>query len=228
MNPISLIQSDSNAQTNQNIDYNYINSQHNIPHMSISPRPQQQSPTLEETEAIRRTISSGDPQGYKRRESESKQAKLQQQTGLIEEVEKFHEIMKPTIEEEMKMSKVMLPEQYKDCRIKMVLLSYILQITITRHQQSDLKIQFSKKNNGNCLTGTCAKAQSPLLYLKQLQAYLYSQQNKSQNNQMKKAKNHEQLTNEQEKIVADGTDDNGDDDQSEHAIKPKLFINGND
>ncbi|KAA6366944.1 MAG: hypothetical protein EZS28_037531, partial [Streblomastix strix] len=31
-----------------------------------------------------------------------------------------------------------------------------------------------------------------------------------------------------ERIVADGTEDNGDNDQSEHAIEPKHFTNGND
>ncbi|KAA6378518.1 MAG: hypothetical protein EZS28_025955 [Streblomastix strix] len=38
----------------------------------------------------------------------------------------------------------------------------------------------------------------------------------------------EQLTNKIERIVADGTDDNEDNDQSEHAIEPKHFTNGND
>ncbi|KAA6361835.1 MAG: hypothetical protein EZS28_042637, partial [Streblomastix strix] len=42
------------------------------------------------------------------------------------------------------------------------------------------------------------------------------------------SKDQEQLTNELERIVAEGTDDNGDDDQSKHTIEPKHFINGND
>ncbi|KAA6395063.1 MAG: hypothetical protein EZS28_009409 [Streblomastix strix] len=42
------------------------------------------------------------------------------------------------------------------------------------------------------------------------------------------SKDQESLTNEQEIIVADGTNDNGDDDQSENAIEPNHFINGND
>ncbi|KAA6317437.1 MAG: hypothetical protein EZS28_055100, partial [Streblomastix strix] len=37
-----------------------------------------------------------------------------------------------------------------------------------------------------------------------------------------------QLTNELEKIIADGTDDNEDINQSEHTIEPKYFINGKD
>ncbi|KAA6353962.1 MAG: hypothetical protein EZS28_050512, partial [Streblomastix strix] len=38
----------------------------------------------------------------------------------------------------------------------------------------------------------------------------------------------EQLTNEIERIVTDGTDDNEDNDQSEHANEPKHVTNGND
>ncbi|KAA6361274.1 MAG: hypothetical protein EZS28_043198, partial [Streblomastix strix] len=41
------------------------------------------------------------------------------------------------------------------------------------------------------------------------------------------SKNHVQFTNVLEKIVADGTDDNGYDDQSEHAIQSMHFTNGN-
>ncbi|KAA6335384.1 MAG: hypothetical protein EZS28_052973, partial [Streblomastix strix] len=37
----------------------------------------------------------------------------------------------------------------------------------------------------------------------------------------------EQLTRELDRIVADGTDDNEDNDQSEHAIEPKHVTNGN-
>ncbi|KAA6334009.1 MAG: hypothetical protein EZS28_053108, partial [Streblomastix strix] len=42
------------------------------------------------------------------------------------------------------------------------------------------------------------------------------------------SKNQEQLIKELERIVAEGTDDNEEDDKSEHAIKPRHFINGND
>ncbi|KAA6354679.1 MAG: hypothetical protein EZS28_049793, partial [Streblomastix strix] len=38
----------------------------------------------------------------------------------------------------------------------------------------------------------------------------------------------EQLARELERIIADGTDYNGENDQSEHAIEPKHFTNGND
>ncbi|KAA6379511.1 MAG: hypothetical protein EZS28_024964 [Streblomastix strix] len=42
------------------------------------------------------------------------------------------------------------------------------------------------------------------------------------------SKEQEQLTNQIERVVADGTDDNEDSNQSEHAIEPKHFTNGND
>ncbi|KAA6389781.1 MAG: hypothetical protein EZS28_014696 [Streblomastix strix] len=42
------------------------------------------------------------------------------------------------------------------------------------------------------------------------------------------SKDQEQLTNELERIVADGTDDNGDEDQSDNPIQPKHFTSGND
>ncbi|KAA6369414.1 MAG: hypothetical protein EZS28_035058, partial [Streblomastix strix] len=37
-----------------------------------------------------------------------------------------------------------------------------------------------------------------------------------------------QLINQRQRSVTDGTDDNGDNDQSEYAIEPKHFTNGND
>ncbi|KAA6363436.1 MAG: hypothetical protein EZS28_041038 [Streblomastix strix] len=59
-NLISLTQQD---QDNQNIDLNYISPQHNTSHKLSSPHPQQHSasPSLEETLAILRTISPGNP-----------------------------------------------------------------------------------------------------------------------------------------------------------------------
>ncbi|KAA6399342.1 MAG: hypothetical protein EZS28_005128 [Streblomastix strix] len=44
----------------------------------------------------------------------------------------------------------------------------------------------------------------------------------------KKCEVQEKLTIEVEKITANGTDNNGDDDQSEHAIEQNHFTNGND
>ncbi|KAA6382723.1 MAG: hypothetical protein EZS28_021748 [Streblomastix strix] len=59
------------------------------------------------------------------------------------------------------------------------------------------------------VTGLIIFAQEPIVYLET------------------KSKDQEQFTNVLEKIVADGTDDNEDDDQSEHAIELKHFINLN-
>ncbi|KAA6358155.1 MAG: hypothetical protein EZS28_046318 [Streblomastix strix] len=114
-NPISLILSEQNIQANPNIDLNYICPQHNTPHKPSSPHPQQHSlsPSLEETLAILRTISPGDPRGYKEKEPEPKQPKLQQYAELMDAVERLHEIMNPIIEEEKKKPQAMLPGQYK-------------------------------------------------------------------------------------------------------------------
>ncbi|KAA6355040.1 MAG: hypothetical protein EZS28_049433, partial [Streblomastix strix] len=114
-NTTSLIQSNQNTQANPNIDLNYISPLHNTPHKPSSPHPQQHSsqPPLEETLAILRTISPGDPRGYKEREPEPQQQKLQQYAGLMEQIERFHEIMKPTIDEEKKKPDSMLSGQYK-------------------------------------------------------------------------------------------------------------------
>ncbi|KAA6395738.1 MAG: hypothetical protein EZS28_008740 [Streblomastix strix] len=106
---------DQNTQANPNIDLNYISPQHNTPCKLFSPHPQQYSPSpsQEETLAVLRTNSPGDKRGYKQREPEPKQLKLQQYARLMDVIERFHEIMKPIIEEEKKKSKVMLPGQYK-------------------------------------------------------------------------------------------------------------------
>ncbi|KAA6340051.1 MAG: hypothetical protein EZS28_052563 [Streblomastix strix] len=109
-NLISLIHHDSNTWINLNIDYN-----HKSPQQSTSLHFQQlsQQPTLDETLAILRTISSGDPRGYKEKELEQKQPKHQQYVGLMDVVEKSHEIMKSITEEEKKKPKVILPGQSK-------------------------------------------------------------------------------------------------------------------
>ncbi|KAA6365438.1 MAG: hypothetical protein EZS28_039033, partial [Streblomastix strix] len=113
--PISLTKYDQDDQTNPNINLNHISPQHNISHKLSSPHPQQHSasPSLEETLAILRTISPGDLRGYKEKEPEPKQPKLQQYAGLMGVIERFHEIMKPIIEEVKKKPQVMLPGQYE-------------------------------------------------------------------------------------------------------------------
>ncbi|KAA6383124.1 MAG: hypothetical protein EZS28_021351 [Streblomastix strix] len=114
-NTISLTQYDQDNQANQNIDLNHISPQHNTSHKPSSPHPQQhsQSPSLEEALQILRTISPGDPRGYKEKEPDPKYPKFKQYAGLMGVIGRFHEIMKPIIEEEKKKSQVMLPGQYK-------------------------------------------------------------------------------------------------------------------
>ncbi|KAA6354306.1 MAG: hypothetical protein EZS28_050169, partial [Streblomastix strix] len=75
---VVLIQPDSNSQTNLNINFNYISPVHNTSHKPSSPHPQQHSssPSLEETLAILRTISPGDPRGYKEREPEPEKTEI--------------------------------------------------------------------------------------------------------------------------------------------------------
>ncbi|KAA6394872.1 MAG: hypothetical protein EZS28_009596 [Streblomastix strix] len=113
-NPISLTLSDQNTQVNPNIDQNYITPQHNTPHKPSQHSQQHSpSPSLEETQALLRAVSPGDPRGYKVREPEPEKLQLQQYAGLMDVIERFHEIMKPIIEEEKQKTQVMLPEQYK-------------------------------------------------------------------------------------------------------------------
>ncbi|KAA6397258.1 MAG: hypothetical protein EZS28_007212 [Streblomastix strix] len=103
-NPISLTRPDQNTQATPILGLNCISPSHNTPHKFSPPHPQQHSPSppLEETLAILRTISPGDLRGYKEMEFEPKQQKLQQYAGLMDVIEKFHEIMKLIIEKEKK------------------------------------------------------------------------------------------------------------------------------
>ncbi|KAA6374774.1 MAG: hypothetical protein EZS28_029696 [Streblomastix strix] len=91
------------------------NQQLNTPHKPSSPHLQQHSPSpsLEETLAILRTIYPGVPRVYKERNPEPKEPKLQQYAGLMDVTDKFHEIIKPIVEEERKKLKAMLPVQNK-------------------------------------------------------------------------------------------------------------------
>ncbi|KAA6378316.1 MAG: hypothetical protein EZS28_026155, partial [Streblomastix strix] len=114
-NPISLIQSDYDNQANPNMDLCYISPQHSTPHQSSASHPQQHSPSpsFEETLAILRAISPGDPRGYKEKEPEPKQPKLQQFAGLMDVIERFYEIIKQIIEKEKKKPQDILPRSYK-------------------------------------------------------------------------------------------------------------------
>ncbi|KAA6382953.1 MAG: hypothetical protein EZS28_021524, partial [Streblomastix strix] len=209
------------TQTYLNIDLNCISSQHKTPPKSPSSHLQQHSPkpTLEETIAILRTIFPGDPRGRKEREPKRKWPKLQQYVGLMNVVEKFHEIMKPLNEEEKKKLKIILPGWNKEYPNK----NYPRTCT-------------SQKNNRINLMRTYAKAWSTFVFDKPTTSKLgrtYQKNLTSDNQQLQvmesqtESKNQDQLTNELERIVAYGTDDNRNEDQSEHTIEPKYFFNGN-
>ncbi|KAA6354773.1 MAG: hypothetical protein EZS28_049700, partial [Streblomastix strix] len=199
-NTISLIQSDQDTQANPNIDLNYISPQHSTPHKPSSPHPQQNStsPSLEEILTLLRTVSPGDPKGYKVREPEPKEHKLQQYAGLMEVIERFQEIMKPIIEEEKKKPDTMLPGQYK------------------HYPNNDGVAGFI--NIHPRIYQSIPKAVIGLITFAAQQILESETESEDQ----------EQLTYKIERIAADGTDDNDDNDQSEHAIEPKHFTNGND
>ncbi|KAA6377327.1 MAG: hypothetical protein EZS28_027148 [Streblomastix strix] len=219
-----------------------------------SPHTQQHSPSpsLEETLAILRTISPGDPRGYKERELERKQPKLHQHAGLMYVVERFHEIMKPIIEEEKKKPKVMLLGQYKEYPNKDGPAFFYppknyRPALIPRPKDRNLSEKQWKQfdvNLGRIYQEDHTSQDYQTLVMEWLDSLTYTPQiyqsipeaviglftfaaqqiveSETEN------KDQEQLSNEIERIIADGTDDNGNNDQSEHAIEPKHFTNGND
>ncbi|KAA6359257.1 MAG: hypothetical protein EZS28_045216, partial [Streblomastix strix] len=215
-----------NTQANANIDLNYISPQHNTPHKPSSPHPRQysSSPSIEETLVILRTISPGDPRGYKEREPEPKQQKLQQYTGLMEVIERFHEIMKPIIEEAKKKPETMLPGQYKHYPNKDGPLFFYQPknyhpTPIPRPKDVNLI-----EEHGWIHQHTPQIYQSIPETVIGLIAFAAQQIVESET----ESEDQKQLRNQIEKIVADGTDDNEDSDQSLHAIKPKHVTNEND
>ncbi|KAA6386070.1 MAG: hypothetical protein EZS28_018407 [Streblomastix strix] len=224
--PISLAQYDQDNQTNSNIDLNHISPLHNTPHKPSSPHHQQHSasPSLEETSAIIRKISPRDPRGYKEREPERKQLKLQQYAGLMDIIEKFHEIMKPIIEEEKKKPKAMLPGQYKDYPNKDGPLFFYPPknyhpIPIPRPKDLNLSEEQWKQFDEDVREGVVPYQEAIGLIVFTAEQIVQSET---------ESKDQKQLTNQIERIVADGTDDNEDNDQSEHTIEPKYFTSGND
>ncbi|KAA6363523.1 MAG: hypothetical protein EZS28_040949, partial [Streblomastix strix] len=221
------------------------NPQHNISHKLSTPHQQQHSasPSLEETLAILRAISPGDPQGYKERESEPKQLKLQQYAGLVGVIERFHEIMKPIIEEEKKKPQVMLPGQYKHYPNKDGPLFFYppknyRPTLIPRHKVLNLSEEQWEQfdGDGSYIPGLLIVSDGVARFINiHLQIYqsipeavigliTFAAEQIVETEREDK----EQLIRELERIVADGTDDNGDNDQSEHAFEPKHFTNGND
>ncbi|KAA6364639.1 MAG: hypothetical protein EZS28_039833 [Streblomastix strix] len=227
------------------------------------------SPRLKETLAILRTISPGDLRGYKEKEPERKQPKLQHYAGLMDVVERFHEIMKPIIEKEKKKPKVMFPGQYKkypnkdglaffyppknhrptpiprpkdlnlskeqqnqfDVDVREGVVSFCLQLTDSLQAWTNLPKGSYIPGLLNISDGVARFINlHPQIYQSIPEAVIgliiFAAEQIVQSEI--ESKDQEQLTNELERIVTDGTDDNGDDDQSEHAIEPKHFINKND
>ncbi|KAA6388425.1 MAG: hypothetical protein EZS28_016048 [Streblomastix strix] len=173
-----------------------------------------------------------DPRGHEEKESERKLPKQQQYSRLMDVVEKFHEIMKPIIEEEKKKPKIMLPRQYyeypnKDGPVFFYPLKTYRPTPNSRPKDLNRSEEKWKQFDGDIredLGRISQKDHASQDYQTQVNEWLAEQIIESET----ESKNQEQLTNELERIVADGTDDNGDNDQSEHAIEPKHFTNGND
>ncbi|KAA6326723.1 MAG: hypothetical protein EZS28_053912, partial [Streblomastix strix] len=134
----------------------------------------------------------------------------------------FHEIMKPIIEEEKKKHKVILAGQYKEYPNKdgpaFLYPPENYRITlIPRPKDLNLSEEQWNQFDGDIREGV-------IPFLIDLIIFVAEQILQSET----ESKDQEQLTNELERIVVDGTDDNGDDDQSGHAIEPQHFTNGND
>ncbi|KAA6382028.1 MAG: hypothetical protein EZS28_022443, partial [Streblomastix strix] len=220
-NPISLIQSDKNTQANPNIDQNYVSSQHNTPHKPSSSHPQQRSPSspLEETLTLLRAVSPGDPRGYKEKEPEAKQPKLQ----------KYAEKKKPD---------TMLPGQYKHYPNKDGPMFFYPPknyhpIPIPRPKYLNLSEEQWEQFDGDVSQGVVPYLAGfinihPQIYQSIPEAVIGLITFAAEQIIETEKEDKEQLTRELERIVADGTNDNEDNDQSEHVIEPKHVTNGND
>ncbi|KAA6358078.1 MAG: hypothetical protein EZS28_046394, partial [Streblomastix strix] len=247
-NPISLTQQDQN---NQNIDLNYISPQHNTSHKLSSPHPQQHSasPSLEETLAILRTIPPRNPREYKEMEPEPKQSKLQQYAWLMGVIERFHEIMKPIIEEEKKIPQVILSRQYKHYpnkdgpaffyppkNYRPTPIPRPKDLNLSEEQWEQFDGDWANLPKGSCVPGLLNVSNGvagffnihPQIYQSIPEAVKCLITFAAEQIIEIEKEDKEQLTRELERIVADGTDDNEDNDQSEHAIEPKHVTNGND
>ncbi|KAA6382602.1 MAG: hypothetical protein EZS28_021870 [Streblomastix strix] len=248
------------------------NPQCNTLHMYISPRLQQYSPSpsLEEKGAIFNLIFPGDPRGHKEREPERKQTKPQQYAGLMEVVEKFHEIKKLIIEEKWKKLKVMFPGQFKEYPNKDGPLFFYSPknyrpTPIPRPKDLNLSEEQLNQFDGDAREGVVPFylqisddpqnwAKLPkgqyvpgLLIIDDGVSGLINEH--PRNNQSisettiglilyaveiiieqseAESQNQEKLTNDLERIEVDGSDVNGNEEQTVNAIEPKHFINGND
>ncbi|KAA6394351.1 MAG: hypothetical protein EZS28_010123 [Streblomastix strix] len=225
--PIQLIQSESNTQKNHSKDINFISPQHNTPHKSLYPHAQQHSSslTMKETLAILGTISPGDPRGHKEKEPEQKQPKLQQHAGQMNVVERYHEIMKQIIEEEKKKPKIMFPGLYKEYPNKDGPSFFhppqnYRPTPIPRPKDLDLSEEQWNKFDGD------GKFPKRIIDPTVIGLIIFTVEQIIESET--ESKNQEQLTTELERIVTDGTYDNGEEDQYDHVIEPKHLTNGND
>ncbi|KAA6355389.1 MAG: hypothetical protein EZS28_049084, partial [Streblomastix strix] len=210
-NPISLIQSEQNTKANPNTNLNYISPQHNTPHKPSSPHSQQYlpSPSLEETITILRAISPGDPRGYHKKEQKSKQPKLQHYAGLMDVIEMFHKIMKPIIEEEKKKSQAMLLVQYKyypnnDDPAFFYPPKNYRSTPIPRPKD----LNFSEQQWKGSYVPGLLNVSDGVAGFNNIHTQIYQSI--------------------PDAVIADGSEDNEDNGQSELAIEPKHFTNGND
>ncbi|KAA6363319.1 MAG: hypothetical protein EZS28_041154, partial [Streblomastix strix] len=118
-------------------------------------------------------------------------------------------IMKPIIEEEKKKPETMLPGQYK------------------HYPNKDGPMFFFPPKNYRPVP--IPRPRDLTLSEEQLNYFYENIRINQILKQLKpETKDQEELTNEFERIVADGLDDNGGDNQSQHAIEPKHTTNGND
>ncbi|KAA6374928.1 MAG: hypothetical protein EZS28_029547, partial [Streblomastix strix] len=159
-------------------------------------------------------------------------SKLQQYARLMDIVEKFHEIMKPIIEADKKNLKVMLTRQYKeypnkDGRAFLYPPKNYRSTSLPRHKVLNPSEQQWNQYDGD-VSGNHQQASQIYQSIPEtvIGLILFAAEQIVQSKT--ESKDQEQLTNELERVVADGTDDNGNNDQSEHAIEPKHLTNGYD
>ncbi|KAA6366808.1 MAG: hypothetical protein EZS28_037665 [Streblomastix strix] len=174
----------------------------------------------------------------KKKESQPKQPKLQQYAGLMGVIERFHEVMKPIIEEEKKKPDTMLPGQYKHYPYKDGPMFFYppknyRPTPIPRPKDLNLSEEQWEQFDGDVRQGVVPYLAGfiniyPQIYQSIPEAVIGLITFAAEQIIETEKEDKEQLTRELERIVADGTNDNEDNDQSEHAIEPKHVINGND
>ncbi|KAA6360150.1 MAG: hypothetical protein EZS28_044324, partial [Streblomastix strix] len=166
-------------------------------------------------------------------------------------IERFHEIMKPIIEEEKKKHKAMLPGQYKQYPNKDGPLFFYppknyrptpiprsKDLNLSEEQWNQFDGDWANLPKGSYIQGLPSVSDGVAGFIKIL-TQIYQSMPEAVINLSTfaaeqivqseiESQDQEQLTRELEGIVADGTDDSEDNDQSEHAIEPKHFTNGND